>query len=322
MIIDSEPDMMVIDAAATGGEAVAGYRRHSPDITLMDLQLPDMGGVDAIRAIRRLDAGARIIVLTMYKGDEDIHRAIAAGASTYLLKDTLADDLPRIVRDVHAGRETLPPDVLARLQERAAHPTLTSREVEVMKLVAAGRRDKEIAIALSISSQTVRVHMKNIYSKLGVSDRRSFQWTRLPPCVIGCSRSRGSVGATWCRTPFGSSRYRPRRCALRPLDAIEHGPEVHGCVDDRVSTLARTERVGAGHVRALDDSDLGVMEVAGYPATPDPSARRCQRRACRRPSGTGCRRSTSRCRHVRPCIGVEHAKGVSLLVDVAPLPGL
>jgi DNA-binding NarL/FixJ family response regulator len=171
MVINSEPDMTVIDAAATGSEAIARYRQHAPDITLMDLQLPDMGGVDAIRAIRRLDAGARIIVLTMYKGDEDIHRAIAAGASTYLLKDTLADDLPRIVREVHAGRETLPADVQARLEERAAHPTLTSREVEVMRLVAAGRRDKEIAVALSISSQTVRVHMKNIYAKLGVGDR-------------------------------------------------------------------------------------------------------------------------------------------------------
>ena len=111
MIINSEPDMVVIDAAATGGEAVARYQQHSPDITLMDLQLPDMGGVDAIRAIRHLDADARIIVLTMYKGDEDIHRAIDAGASTYLLKDTLADDLPRIVREVHAGRRRLPPDV-------------------------------------------------------------------------------------------------------------------------------------------------------------------------------------------------------------------
>ena len=119
MIINSEPDMIVIDAAATGDEAVARYRQHSPDITLMDLQLPDMGGVDAIRAIRELDPNARIIVLTMYKGDEDIHRAIDAGASTYLLKDTLADDLPRIVREVHAGRRTLPPDVQARLQERA-----------------------------------------------------------------------------------------------------------------------------------------------------------------------------------------------------------
>ena len=107
----------------------------------------------------------------MYKGDEDIHRAMAAGASTYLLKDTLADDLPRIVREVHAGRRMLSPDVLARLEERAASPTLTPREIEVMRLVASGRRDKEIAVALSISSQTARVHMKNIFAKLGVSDR-------------------------------------------------------------------------------------------------------------------------------------------------------
>ena len=171
MIIDSEPDMTVIDSAADGREAVARYRQHTPDITLMDLQLPEMGGVEAIRAIRHLDGHARIIVLTMYKGDEDIHRAMDAGASTYLLKDTLADDLPRIVREVHAGRQMLPPDVLARLEERAASPTLTPREIEVMRLVASGRRDKEIAVALSISSQTARVHMKNIFAKLGVSDR-------------------------------------------------------------------------------------------------------------------------------------------------------
>jgi len=171
MIINGEPDMTVIETAATGSEAVARYRQHVPDITLMDLRLPDMGGVEAIRAIRRLDAGARIIVLTMYSGDEDIHRAIDAGASTYLLKDALSDDLPRIVRDVHTGRRTLPADVQAKLEERAAHPTLTTREIEVMELVAAGRRDKEIAVALAISSQTVRVHMKNIFAKLGVSDR-------------------------------------------------------------------------------------------------------------------------------------------------------
>jgi DNA-binding NarL/FixJ family response regulator len=171
MIINSEPDMVVIDSAATGREAVTRYRQYAPDITLMDLRLPDISGVDAIREIRQLDADARIIVLTMYTGDEDIHRAICAGASTYLLKDTLSDDLPRIVREVHAGRRTLPPDVAARLQERAAHPTLTSREIEVMRLVAAGRHDKEIALALSISTHTARVHMKNIFTKLGVSDR-------------------------------------------------------------------------------------------------------------------------------------------------------
>lgn len=171
MIIDSEPDMTVIDAAGNGHEAIARYTEHRPDITLMDLQLPEMGGVEAIRAIRHVDPQARIIVLTMYKGDEDIHRAIEAGASTYLLKDTLSDDLPRIVREVHGGRRSLPPDVIARLEERAASPTLTPREIEVMKLVASGRRDKEIAVALSISAQTARVHMKNIFAKLGVSDR-------------------------------------------------------------------------------------------------------------------------------------------------------
>ena len=171
MIINGEPDMTVLDAVATGGEAVAGYRRHAPDITLMDLRLPDMSGVDAIRSIREFDHDARIIVLTMYKGDEDIHQALGAGASTYLLKDTLADDLPRIVREVNAGHRRLPADVQAKLLERAANPTLTSREIEVMKLVAAGRRDKEIAIALAISNQTVRVHVKNIFAKLGVGDR-------------------------------------------------------------------------------------------------------------------------------------------------------
>lgn len=171
MIINGEPDMTVVDAVATGGEAVAGYRRHTPDITLMDLRLPDMSGVDAIRSIREFDHDARIIVLTMYKGDEDIHQALGAGASTYLLKDTLADDLPRIVREVNAGQRRLPADVQAKLLERAANPTLTSREIEVMKLVAAGRRDKEIAIALAISNQTVRVHVKNIFAKLGVGDR-------------------------------------------------------------------------------------------------------------------------------------------------------
>jgi len=171
MIINGEPDMTVVDAVATGGEAVVGYRRHAPDITLMDLRLPDMSGVDAIRSIREFDHDARIIVLTMYRGDEDIHQALGAGASTYLLKDTLADDLPRIVREVNAGQRRLPADVQAKLLERAANPTLTSREIEVMKLVAAGRRDKEIAIALAISNQTVRVHVKNIFAKLGVGDR-------------------------------------------------------------------------------------------------------------------------------------------------------
>jgi DNA-binding NarL/FixJ family response regulator len=107
----------------------------------------------------------------MYKGDEDIYRAVAAGAATYLLKDALADELPTIVRDVHSGARRLPADVVAKLETRAAHPTLTVREIEVMELVATGKRNKEIAAALDISEETVRVHMKNILAKLKVSDR-------------------------------------------------------------------------------------------------------------------------------------------------------
>ena len=171
LMIDAEPDMEVVAAVATGEEAVAYHAQHRPDITLMDLQLPGMSGVRAIETIRAARRDARIIVLTMYKGDEDIHRALAAGAATYLLKDALADELPTIVRDVHKGARPLPADVAAKLEERAAHPTLTSREIEVMELVAVGKRNKEIAAALAISNETVRVHVKNILAKLDVSDR-------------------------------------------------------------------------------------------------------------------------------------------------------
>jgi len=170
-LVSIQPDMEMVGEAANGREAIEQFRKHRPDITLLDIQMSDLGGLGALEAIRGEFPDARVIMLTTYAGDEDIHRAIDAGASTYLLKDTLADDLPRIVRDVHTGRRTLPPDVQAKLEERAAHPTLTTREIEVMELVAAGRRDKEIALALSISNQTARVHMKNIFAKLGVSDR-------------------------------------------------------------------------------------------------------------------------------------------------------
>jgi DNA-binding NarL/FixJ family response regulator len=171
LMINAESDMEVVAAVATGEEAVAYHTRHRPDITLMDLQLPGMSGVRAIETIRAAHHDARIIVLTMYKGDEDIYRAVAAGAATYLLKDALADELPTIVRDVHSGARRLPADVVAKLETRAAHPTLTTREIEVMELVATGKRNKEIAAALEISEETVRVHMKNILAKLKVSDR-------------------------------------------------------------------------------------------------------------------------------------------------------
>ena len=171
LIISRQPDMRVVAFAATGDEAVQKFEQHRPDITLMDLRLGKTSGLDAITAIRRQHGDARIIVLTMYQGDEDIHQALKTGASTYLLKDALADDLIRVVREVHAGGHPIGEDVRARLDERATQPTLTPREVQVLKLVAIGHRNKEIAALLGLSDETVPVHLKNIFSKLGVNER-------------------------------------------------------------------------------------------------------------------------------------------------------
>jgi DNA-binding NarL/FixJ family response regulator len=171
LIIARQADMKVVGFAATGEEAVLQWRRHRPDITLMDLRLGTMSGLDAIRAIRREEPTARIIVLTMYQGDEDIHQALAAGAATYLLKDTLSDDLIRTVREVHAGGRPMGEDVKARLSERATQPPLTPREIEVLTLVAQGHRNKEIASLLRLSEETVPVHLKNIFAKLKVNER-------------------------------------------------------------------------------------------------------------------------------------------------------
>jgi len=171
LMIGRQPDMQVVGSATTGEEAVSLFRQHTPDITLMDLQLPVMTGLEAIRAIRHLSPEARIIVLTMYHGDEDIHRALVAGASTYLLKDMLSDDLMRVIREVHAGQRALLPDVQVRLDERATRPSLTPREVQVTELIGRGLRNKEIASELHISEETVQVHVKSILTKLSVNDR-------------------------------------------------------------------------------------------------------------------------------------------------------
>jgi DNA-binding NarL/FixJ family response regulator len=169
--VDLQPDMTMVATAGTGEEGLACFQRHRPDVTLMDLQLPTMSGLEAIRAIRSEDPQARIIVLTMYEGDEDIYRAMEAGATAYLLKDTLADDLIRIIRDVHAGERPMPSDVAVRLAERGEYGTLTRREIQVVELIATGMRNKEIAGALNITEETVQAHVKNILSKLKVHDR-------------------------------------------------------------------------------------------------------------------------------------------------------
>lgn len=171
LIIGRQPDMEVVGSASSGEESIALFKRLEPDVTLMDLQLGSMSGVEAIRGIRRHSPGARIVVLTMYQGDEDIYRALEAGAATYLLKDTLSDDLVRVVRQVHAGEHPVRPDVAARLAERASNPTLTPREIQVMELVSQGMRNKEVAGALGISEETAHVHVRNILMKLKVKDR-------------------------------------------------------------------------------------------------------------------------------------------------------
>ena len=171
LIIGRQPDMVVVGSASSGEEAVEMFTRFNPDITLMDLNLRGMSGLDAIKTIRRQDPRARLVVLTMHNGEEYIHRALEAGAASYVLKDTLSDNLVGTIRDVYEGRSTLAPDVEARLAERAGNAHLTPREVQVIELISQGMRNKEIAAALGISFETAQVHVKNILAKLKVQDR-------------------------------------------------------------------------------------------------------------------------------------------------------
>src|SRR6266567_4709784 len=166
-----EPDMEVVGSAANGREGIDKYRQHQPDITLMDLKMPDMGGVEAIRTIRAEFPSAQIIVLSTYQGDEDIYRALEAGAVTYLLKDMIAEKMTGIIREVAGGGRPILPEVAQRLTERMFQAALTNREVDVLQLVARGMRNKEIAAELRISEETVQGHVKNILAKLSVHDR-------------------------------------------------------------------------------------------------------------------------------------------------------
>jgi DNA-binding NarL/FixJ family response regulator len=186
-VIGRQLDMEVVGSGATGVQAIELFRVHRPDVTVMDLQMPVLGGLEAIQAIRAEDPDARIVVLTMYHGDEDIYRALAAGAATYLLKEAILDDLARVIREVHRGTSRLPPDVERILAARANQVPLTSREVAVLELIAQGLRNKEIAEALGITQETAKVHVKNILNKLHVSDRTAAVTTGLRRGIIHVS---------------------------------------------------------------------------------------------------------------------------------------
>lgn len=165
------PEIEVVAEASDGLQAVELHRHLQPDITLMDLQLPNLGGVAAITRIRAETPSARFIVLTTYDGDEDIYRSLQAGAKAYLLKGMTIDDLLNTIRLVHAGKSSISPVIAEKLAERMASQDLTARELRVLERIVAGRANKEIAADLAISEATVKTHVNNLLSKLGVSDR-------------------------------------------------------------------------------------------------------------------------------------------------------
>jgi len=170
-IIDEESDLTVIGRAMDGIEAIERFRQEQPDVTLMDLRMPRMGGVEAITAICAEFNTARIIVLTTYDGDEDIYQGLRSGAKGYLLKDSKPSELRTAIRAVHNGQQYIPPNVGAKLVERMTNPELTNRELEVLQLVAQGMSNLEISTALGITEGTVKSNMNRILSKLGVKDR-------------------------------------------------------------------------------------------------------------------------------------------------------
>jgi len=170
-IVNMQPDMTVVAEAGNGQQAVELYRKHMPDVALLDMRMPIMSGVEAATAIRAQFPNARMIALTTYGGDEDIRRALAAGVQAYLTKDVLHDELLKAIRAVHAGQTYLPAGVAAALAAQIPRPDLSAREVQVLELIVRGLANKQIAYSLNIAEHTVKNHVKNILSKLGVQDR-------------------------------------------------------------------------------------------------------------------------------------------------------
>ncbi len=170
-IINSQPDMVNVAEAGNGRQAVEMFDQHLPDVTLMDLRLPGMSGIEAITAILAKHPRARVIMLSSFGGPENVFRAFQAGARAYFLKDVKGRDLVNAIRAVHAGQRPLPPEIAACLAERLPSPELSSREAEILRLIANGQTNKQIAVRLGISEGTVRVHASNLFAKLGCSDR-------------------------------------------------------------------------------------------------------------------------------------------------------
>ena len=170
-LIRNQADMLLAAEASNGREAVQRFREVKPDVTLMDLRLPDMSGIDALIGIRMEFPAARVIMLTTFEGDVEVQRALEAGARGYMLKSMPPKDLVDAIRQVHAGKKRIPPEIAARLAEHYSDEVLSVREIEVLKHVAGGNRNREIAERLFISEETVKVHIKHIMEKLGASDR-------------------------------------------------------------------------------------------------------------------------------------------------------
>jgi DNA-binding NarL/FixJ family response regulator len=170
-IINQEPDLLVVAQAGNGTEALEAYERYHPDVTLLDLRMPVMEGVEVVRHLRDRDPAARVIVLTTYDTDDEISRALKAGAKAYVLKDISADDLVACIRDVLAGKTYIAPAAAAKLAEGVTRVQLTPREMAALKLVADGKANKEIATALDISERTVKTHLAHLFEKLGATSR-------------------------------------------------------------------------------------------------------------------------------------------------------
>jgi DNA-binding NarL/FixJ family response regulator len=170
-LVNAEPDMKLIAEASNGREAIEKFRQHRPDITLMDLQMPDLNGTEVISRIQSEFPNARVVVLTTYQGDAQVLRALRAGARAYILKGHVHRELLETIRAVHAGQKRIPPDIAAQLAEHATDDALSSREIDVLRLIAAGNSNKLIADQLSIGEATVKSHVTNILSKLGANDR-------------------------------------------------------------------------------------------------------------------------------------------------------